>query len=247
MQSASAMTPTDFEKLRRFDTCSVSNAIERFGVRMRNEGFVRGSVRCYTPSLAPMLGYAVTAQARTSFPPISGRYYHDNMDWWKYVETIPEPRVLVIQDVDENRGAGALAGELHAAIGGALQCTGVVTNGAIRDLPQLNKMGFHAFAGSVMVSHSYAHIGSFGDPVEVGGLVISPGDLLHGDLHGVHSIPLSMGPELIGMVQEVHRNEHEFVQFCASSEFSMQRLSDRLDAVFKDIPAGGPSRPGARR
>lgn len=234
MQPATVITPMDLERLRKFDTCSVSNAIERFGVRMRNEGFVRGSVRCYTPDLPPMLGYAVTAQARTSFPPISGRYYHNNMDWWRYVETIPEPRVLVIQDVDENRGAGALAGELHAAIGGALHCTGVVTNGAIRDLPQLNKMGFHGFAGCVMVSHSYAHIGSFGEPVEVGGLMISPGDLLHGDLHGVHTIPLSIGPELIDMVQEVLRNEHDFVQFCASPEFSMQKLSERLDHVFQE-------------
>src|SRR5487761_93983 len=104
MESEILLTRDDFEKLQRFDTCAVSNAIERTGVRMRNEGFANGSVRCCIPDLPPMLGYAVTARGRTSVPPISGRYYHTNMDWWHYVETIPEPRVLVIQDVDENPG-----------------------------------------------------------------------------------------------------------------------------------------------
>jgi 4-hydroxy-4-methyl-2-oxoglutarate aldolase len=211
---------------------------------MRNEGFANGSIRCFTPELPPMLGYAVTAQARTSFPPISGRYYHTNMDWWRYVAEIPQPRVLVIRDVDEKPGSGALAGELHAAIAGALGCVGMMTNGAIRDLPQLKKRGFHVFAGSLVVAHSYAHIGSFGEPVEVGGLVISPGDLLHGDLHGIHTIPLSIAPELTKTVRDVLHSERRFLRFCSSPEFSLDRLSEKLDEVFRDdISTAKPEKP----
>ena len=181
-----------------------------------------------------MLGYAVTCHIHTSFIPVSGGYYHTNMDWWRYVETIPAPRVLVLQDADGEPGAGALAGELHAAIGMALGCVGVVTNGAIRDLPQLRDMGFHAFAGNVIVSHSYAHVAKFGHPVEIGGLEISPGDLIHGDLHGVHTIPLSILPQLVDAAEEVLRKEREFVEFCRSPEFSLRRLSEKLDEVFRD-------------
>ena len=234
MQTRTALSRAELEKLQRIDACTLANAIERTGARMRNEGFAKGSVRCYTPELPPMIGYAVTAQARTSFPPIGQRYYHTNVDWWRYVQSIPEPRVLVIQDVDENRGAGALAGELHAAVGKALGSVGVVTDGAIRDLPQLNKMEFHAFAGSLIVAHSYAHIGTFGEPVEIGGLNIAPGDLLHGDLHGVHTIPLSVARELAEVAEEVLRDERKFVRFCRSPEFSLEKLAEKLDEVFPD-------------
>ena len=55
-------------------------------------------------------------------------------------------------------------------------------------------MGFQLFAGSVSVSHSYAHIIEFGEPVEIGGLKIQSGDLMHGDRHGVLTIPLEMPP-----------------------------------------------------
>lgn len=234
MNVVNRLTPADFKRLQRLGTCVVSNAIEKFDVRLRNEGFMNGSIRCYVPDLPPMLGYAVTARAHTSFAPIAGRYYHTNMDWWRYVETIPAPRVLVLQDADENPLAGALAGELHAAIGMALDCVGVVTNGAVRDLPELRKMGFHTFAGGLIVAHSYTHIAKFGEPVEIGGLEISPGDLVHGDIHGVHTLPLSIAPMLIDAAEEVLRKELEFVQFCQSPEFSLDRLSERLDEVFRD-------------
>ena len=72
----------------------------------------------------------------------------------------------------------------------ALHCVGVVTNGAVRSIPAAESAGFHFFAGSVSVSHAYVHIVEIGTPVEVGGLKIQSGDLLHGDLHGVQSIPL---------------------------------------------------------
>ena len=234
MNLVKPLNSVDFKRLQRLGTCAVSNAIEKFCVRLRNEGFMKDSIRCYTPELPPMLGYAVTARAHTSFIPTSGLYYHTNMDWWRYLETIPAPRVMVLQDADETLGAGALAGELHAAIALALDCVGVITNGAVRDLPQLREMGFQTFAGSVIVSHSYAHIGTFGEPVEIGGLQIAPGDLIHGDLHGVHTIPLAIAPELIEATEEVLRKEREFVEFCRSPEFSLRSLSEKLDEVFRD-------------
>ena len=226
------LSPADFEKIRVLDTCTASNAIERFGVRMRNEGFVLGSVRCLFPQLGPMLGYAATARFRSSTPPISGRSYYDRMDWWSYVASLPAPRVLVIQDADHSPGTGALVGEMHAAIGQALGCVGHVTNGAVRDLPGVEALGFHLFAGSVAVSHSYAHIVEFGEPVEIGGLKISQGDLIHGDRHGVHVIPLSIAAEVPKMAADIQRRESELVGFCRSSRFSLEGLAQQLRDDF---------------
>lgn len=228
MTPKSILSAADFENIRNLDTCAVSNAVERFNVRLRNEGFVHGSVRCQFPGFQPMLGYAVTARARSSNPPMTGRCYYDRMDWWEYVLSMPEPRVMVLQDVDQQPGIGAFVGEVHAQIGLALHCVGCVTNGAVRDLPAVEKAGFHLFAGSVAVSHSYAHIVDFGEPVEIGGLQIRPGDLIHGDRHGVHTIPHDIAHEIPEVAAGLVAEERALIDLCRSPGFSLQELAARL-------------------
>ena len=79
---------TVFEKLKTLDTCTASNAIERLNVRLRNEGFVAGTLRCRFQNFEPMLGYAVTGRIRSASAPLSGRCYYDRMDFWKYLATL---------------------------------------------------------------------------------------------------------------------------------------------------------------
>jgi regulator of RNase E activity RraA len=165
---------------------------------------------------------------------MSGRCYYDRMDFWSYVATIPEPRVIVLQDVDHMPGVGAFVGEIHANIGQALNCVGYITNGAVRDLPAVKALGFHLFSGSVSVSHAYAHLIEFGEPVEIGGLKIAPGDLVHGDRHGVQTIPLELVSEIPREAERVLRLESELIQFCKSPQFSLKGLSERLEQASKD-------------
>lgn len=209
----------------------VSNAIERADVRLRNEGFVSGVVKCQFPNLAPMVGYAVTGRIRTASPPMTHRCYYDRMDWWNYVASVPEPRVMVLQDADPMPGLGAFIGEIHASIGLALKCVGCVTNGAVRDLPAVEEMGFQLFAGCVSVSHAYAHIIEFGEPVEIGGLKIAPGDLLHGDRHGLLTVPLPIAPEIPEVASRLLKEEQELIRFCRSRDFSLEELSKRIQTA----------------
>lgn len=224
-----------FDRLKRLDTCTVSNAIERLNARLRNEGSVSGSaLHCQFPDLPPMLGYAATGRIRSTFIPIGGRAFHENMGWWRYVASIPEPRVMVLQDVDHCPGAGALVGELHAIIAQALRCVGYVTNGSVRDLPAVEALGFQLFAGSVAVSHMYAHVSAFGDPVEIGGLKILSGNLIHGDRHGVQLIPPEIAAEIPKMAARIRREESELKSFCRSPHFSLEGLDDKLRHVPGD-------------
>jgi 4-hydroxy-4-methyl-2-oxoglutarate aldolase len=110
------------DALGQLDTCSVANAIETFEVRLRNEGFTDGSVHCLFDDAPPVAGHAATARIRTSTPPPVGHVYKDRTDWWAYVATIPPPRFVVVQDIDERPGAGAFLGEVHASILRALEC-----------------------------------------------------------------------------------------------------------------------------
>jgi regulator of RNase E activity RraA len=227
-QTTRQVPPGTLEQLRTLDTCAVSNAIERLDVRLRNEGFTDFSVRCLTPALPPMVGYAATGRIRTAEAPTARYCYHDRMDWWAYLETIPAPRVIVLEDMDAKPGRGALFGEIHAQIGRALGCIGYVTNGAVRDLPGIGRTGFHLYAAGVAVSHAYAHVVDFGGPAEIGGLTVNPGDLLHGDMHGVVAVPNAIAGEVPKVAAELLAEEGELIRLCQPEHFSMEKLRDLI-------------------
>ncbi len=222
------LSERQLEALRGLDTCTVSNAIETFGVRLRNTGFADATIRCVFEDLPPMVGYAATARLRSGSPPMQGGSYHDRTDWWQYVLQVPPPRVIVLEDVDKYPGLGAFVGDVHAAILRALGCVGYVTNGAVRELPAVRKMGFHMFAGKVAVSHAYAHIFDYGLPIEIGGLHIHPGDLLHGDRHGLLTIPRLVAADVPAAAEKLQKAEDKIITFCESSDFSLEKLREIL-------------------
>ena len=78
----------------------------------------------------------------------------------------------------------------------ALGCVGAITNGAARELPGIEASGFQIFAGRLAISRAYIHVVEFGGPVEVGDLTIQPGDLIHGDRHGILTVPPELAPKL---------------------------------------------------
>jgi len=222
------------ESLRRLDTCTVANAIETFKVRLRNEGFTGSRLHCLFPSRPPVVGYTVTARIRTSNPPVKGRTYVDRTDWWNYILTIPAPRIVVIQDADEISGLGAFIGEVHANILQALDCVAVITNGSVRDLRALQTTRLQFFAAGFSVSHAYAHLVEFGQPVEIEGLKINPSDLLHADAHGVLSIPETIAAKIPRAAVEIIERERKVVALCRSADFSLATLGDAVHGVFPD-------------
>jgi 4-hydroxy-4-methyl-2-oxoglutarate aldolase len=230
----SPLSPELLESLRRLDTCAVCNAIETFKVRLRNEGFTDGRIRCLFPRRPPVVGYAVTARVHTSNPPVKGRSYADRTDWWNYALTIPAPRIVVIQDADETPAFGSFIGEVHANILRSLGAVAVVTNGAVRDLTALETTGLQIFAARAAVSHAYAHLVEFGEPVEIAGLKVQSADLLHGDAHGVLSIPRTAAADIPRAAAEIIERERKVVAICRSSDFSLETLGDAVHGVFYD-------------
>ena len=223
------LSQQEIEALRQFDTCTLSNALERLSPRLRNEGFINGDATCRFPGLPAVAGYAVTGKIRSSMPPVRGRCYYEHVEWWRYLAAVPAPRIVVMQDADHPCGLGALFGEVHARICKALRCVAYVTNGAVRDLPSIERMGFQLFSGGVSVSHAYAHVVDFSQPVEIGGLRIASGDLLHGDMHGVLSIPFEFARELPAMARRLRDEEQELFRLCAQKDFSVDTLATWLE------------------
>jgi 4-hydroxy-4-methyl-2-oxoglutarate aldolase len=231
MSVSLGLTEEELDSLRQFDSCMVANAVEKFRVRLRNTGFTDANIHCMFPDAPPMVGYAATACLRSGEPPISGKTFRDRTDFWNSILEIPAPRILVLQDMDDPPGRGAFIGDVHAAILKALGCIGYVTNGAARELPSVRKMGIQVFAGNVAVSHAYAHIFEVGASITVGGMEVKPGDLLHGDQHGVLTIPLEIAPEIRDVALAMQKAERQVIDFCRSSSFSVAKLQDLMKTI----------------
>lgn len=225
MSDTDGVSPQDLDALRRIDSCTLSNAIETLNLRARNEGFIQRSLSCIFPKLPPVVGHAVTGRMRASEPPITGHCYYDHIEWWQYVESVPPPRIIVLLDADDPPGVGALFGELHARIATALKCVAYVTNGAVRDVPGIERVGFQVFAGNISVSHAYAHVVDYGQPVRLGGQQIRSGDLLHGDMHGIVCVPPKAVKTLPAIVGQLLRDEQEFKEVLLDGSFSIDGLA----------------------
>jgi 4-hydroxy-4-methyl-2-oxoglutarate aldolase len=225
------LTQEQLECLGQFDTCTIANAIEKFNVRLRNTGFTNADIHCQFPDAPPMVGYAFTARLRAEDPPIAGRTFRDRSDLWNAMLAIRAPRVLVLEDMDNPPGRGAFVGDVHAAILRALGCVGFLTNGAVRDLPSVRASGIQLFSGNLAVSHAYAHIFDVGSKIKIAGLDVRPGDLLHGDRHGVLTIPLEIAAEVPQVAAELQEKEEKVIEFCRSSGFSVTKLGEIIKSI----------------
>ena len=227
------LTTQEIEALKKITSPSVANAIETFKVRPREQGNLSSDIRARFPEMGPMVGYAVPCVIRAEQGPIDG-HRASTYGWWDYVLTIPAPRVIVVHDLDDPRGQGAQWGEVQANIHRALGCVGVVTDGSVRDLDEVRALGFQFCAAHVSVSHANVHMVDFGIPIKVGGVLIKPGDLIHGDQHGVCTIPHEVAARIPEAIAKVEADEREIIAVCQSPGFS----PDKLNELYKRIRPG---------
>jgi regulator of RNase E activity RraA len=218
----------DLEALRAFSTPTICNAIETFEVRPRTEGFMDSSIACRFPELGRLAGYAVTlrvtaaASAREEMPPAAV---------WAQFDRLPAPRVVVVEDLDWPAPIGSYWGEVNAATYAALGAAGAVTNGGVRDLAEVRATGFHFFSSCVLVSHAHTRVVEAGATVTVGGLALRPGDLLHGDEHGVTSIPIEIARELPDACRRIEDRERDLIEYARSG--SVQR--EELERLYRQV------------
>lgn len=225
------LSDEDLSALRNLDTCAVADAIETFDLRAKNVGFADSSVRYLSGDMPPMVGYAATARLRSGDRPMAGRSYQDRSAWWNSILEVPAPRIAVLEDIDDPPGLGAFLGDVHAAMLQAMGCIGYVTNGAVRELTALRGIGFHIFARNVAVSHAYARIIDFGSEVQVGGMEVRPGDLLHGDCHGVLHIPKPVAKEIPRVAARMAERNRQVLAACRAPDFSVDKLRATLEKL----------------
>lgn len=184
------MEKTLFTLLRKVDTPTVCNAIEVAQGKRGFNDFTRGTMLCSAPEGGAMVGYARTARIQAVNPPseapdiIKAR----RMAYYKYMSEGARPGVAVVQDMDVPNAIGAYWGEVNTNIHKAFGLGGALTNGVMRDLGDMPD-GFPVVAGSIGPSHGFVHVLDFDKPVEIYGMTVAPGSLVHADRHGAVIIP----------------------------------------------------------
>ena len=185
-------TQSQMDFLRSIDTPTVCNLVEIVAPERRGSGYTVKHLHCPFPDLPPMVGYAktVTFKAKDKVPLGEAGYMQKRLDYLDYVASMPQPAVMIMHDLDgEHAGFGAFWGEVQSNVHKALGALGVVTDGSIRDIPMIAP-GFQMLAAAIVPSHAYVHVVDFGLDVEVAGMAVKSGELIHADRHGAIVVPV---------------------------------------------------------
>jgi regulator of RNase E activity RraA len=191
MDMPMTLPPNQLDFLRTIDTPTVCNLIEMVAPERRGHGYTVKHLHCPFPELPPMVGFAktVTFRAKDKVPLGEAAYMQKRLDYLDYVASSPQPAVMIMHDLDgEHAGFGAFWGEVQSNVHKALGALGVVTDGSIRDIPMIAP-GFQMLAAAIVPSHAYVHVVDYGIDVNVAGMAVISGDLIHADRHGAVVVP----------------------------------------------------------
>ncbi len=216
--------------LAQFDTPTVANAIEVFGIRDSAEGYLRGGIHACFPELPPIVGFASTIAQRGLFPKppsVQGNSVEDQVESFA---SLPGPPIVVIEDLDASLASAAF-GEMMCSTYQRFGAQGLITNGWGRDLLQVRKRKFPVFTSGDCCSHAYSHLLNLGLPVNLCGVAVRQGDLLHADANGVLLIPMDILSELPEVARRLVAAEQILLDFIDTGSAD----TTQLRAVKKEV------------
>jgi len=234
------LSHADLLELKRWNTPTIYNGWEQI-TKHNNAAaaFNPEETRDFMPHLGPMIGYAVTVVCEPSNPDHPKANPNAWSEYRKYVASIPGPKIVVVQDLDKPEVIGSFWGEVNSNTHRALGCVGTITDGAIRDLDEMNNAGFKALAQRLCVGHANVCPIRWGCEVSVFGRTVEPGQLIHADKHGFMAIPEEDQAGLLDAARFMDANECKTVIPAARSaegkttEQILQAMDDAGQAFGK--------------
>lgn len=182
------------DKLKTISTATLTTALYKRGLRNQ---FIQG-VGPLNPSGRPMVGEAFTLRyipAREDLNPITV-FENREHPQRKAIEECPPGAVFVIDSRKDARAASA--GSILVARLMVRGAAGIVTDGGLRDSPEIARFDFPAYhqrpsAPTNLTLHQALDINV---PIGCGDVAVFPGDVLVGDGEGVVVIPAAIVEEI---------------------------------------------------
>ena len=168
-----------------------------------------------------MVGFAKTAKIAAISPPTESQEIikRRRMAYYRYMSDFSGPAVAVIEDIDYPECIGAYWGEINTKVHKGFGISGALTNGVMRDLGDMAE-GFPVVAGSIGPSHGFVHIREIDSEVNIFGLSVLPGDLIHADLHGAVVIPNEVISSLKDAIHKLFASERLILDPAEKEGFS---------------------------
>ena len=193
--------------LQSVDTPTVCNAIEVAQGKRGFNDFTRGTMLA-SDTKGVIVGYAVTAQIAAIDPPTEAVSVirERRMSYYKAMSENVKPSIAVVEDLDYPNCIGAFWGEVNTTIHKGFGMSGALTNGVMRDLGDMAE-GFPVVAGSIGPSHGFVHVRSVNQPINIFGMNIKSGDLVHADRHGAVVVPTDVIDDLETSILKMQQTE----------------------------------------
>jgi len=181
-------------------TGAVADILDELGLRNQ---CLPAAIRPLEPKMK-VAGPVFTIRGR-SMPP--GERPDPRLRQMDMLDAIFPGAVIVIEPGDETRAAHW--GELMSNTALQKGATGCVIHGGLRDSAQILELGFPVFRvfHSPLTAAVRWEISDFDVPVRIGGVDISPGDYILGDIDGVLVLPAAVVEKVIATAEEVCRKE----------------------------------------
>jgi 4-hydroxy-4-methyl-2-oxoglutarate aldolase len=184
------------EQLHEFETPLVSEALGAMGCPDVHRYYMGGTIQRLIDTPQPMVGVAITLEVDTSSPgrPADPAALYDA---YAAVENCSVPAVLVIKTIGSRPDHECVLGDGIAKASLAAGCCGVVTDGGVRDLDRIASIGFSVFATGPVVNHATLVFQKPSQGIDIGGIHVRDGDLVHADHNGVHLVPADFHKSIV--------------------------------------------------
>ncbi len=144
----------------------------------------------------------------------------------KNFEEYPEASpVCVIEDLDWPNPTGSFWGEVNVALHKGLGLEGTITSGLLRDLDAIDK-SYQVLANGIGPSHAYVHVVEFKSSVNIHGLNINDGDIIHADQHGAVIIPDQALLIIKKAINHMTKKEKHLIEAAKQKNFNIDKLKE---------------------
>ena len=142
------------------------------------------------------------------------------------------------------RSAATTFGEVMCSSYKAFGAAGLITSGAGRDLDQVEALAFPCFTNGTICAHGHCHIVQSNVPVHVGGVMVHPGELIHGDRNGVTTIPMEIASAVAHACAEFMAAEAVVLDYVKAGRVDAKGFAaahkecrDRIEALARRLRA----------